>query len=421
MKKVLLISYYFPPRPGVASNRTGGLAKFLPQFGWEPLILTPKLRAGTWPSYARVIETEGSSSVDAFKQRAGIKDKNEQLQSNTMLFGFAKTIGKGLFREIVCYPDEHKSMIPSSMKIGEQVINDENIEAIISSASPVSTHIAASRLAARAGLPWIADFRDLWTQSHNYKYTAIRHCLESRLEKQTMRSAHALVTVSEPLAVKLRVLHQQPPVFSITNGFDPDEIRTADKASPKFTITYTGQIYAGKQDPSLLFAAIQNLTKTGALSGDNLAVDFYGPYSEVLSNTIRQFGLEDIVRQHGIVDRLTAIEKQRESSVLLLLNWNDPAEEGIYTGKIFEYLAARRPILAFGGKGGVVAELLDQTRTGVFIYDSETLSKLLLAWYGEFTRTGWVGYEPKNEMVQQYSQVTMAQKFAVLLNGVSNS
>ena len=105
----------------------------------------------------------------------------------------------------------------------------------------------------------------------------------------------------------------------------------------------------------------------------------------------------------------------------MLLDWDDPAEEGIYTGKIFEYLAARRPILAFGGKGGVVEELLDQTGTGVFINNSETLPKLLLAWYAEFTRTGWIGYEPKNEMVQQYSQVTMAQKFAVLLNGVSNS
>jgi glycosyltransferase involved in cell wall biosynthesis len=137
----------------------------------------------------------------------------------------------------------------------------------------------------------------------------------------------------------------------------------------------------------------------------------------MLNTLIGKYDLEPYVKQYGLISRSEALEKQRKSQVLLLLDWNDPEETGIYTGKIFEYLAAKRPILAVGGsEEGVISHLLCQTRAGVHCTDVETVVQMLTAWLNEFDASGSVAYSGDDNVIFQYSQKVMAERYSEILD-----
>jgi glycosyltransferase involved in cell wall biosynthesis len=229
----------------------------------------------------------------------------------------------------------------------------------------------------RYKIPWIADLRDLWTQNHYYQYTRIRKFVERRLELKTLHEADAIVTVSQPLAETLCKLHKNENIYSIPNGFDPEEVNSTPNVNftKDFSITYTGQLYQGKRDPSKLFEALHSLLSEGKMNPNDIEVKYYGPKEDWLENDVECYGLQGIVNWYGVIPRNTALEKQRESQVLLLLLWDHPEDMGVYTGKIFEYLAAQRPILAIGGSKGVVKELLDDTNAGVYVTSIKGVKK----------------------------------------------
>ena len=326
----------------------------------------------------------------------------------------AVTFTKG----IIAYPDEQKAWLPFAVNAGHELLRKEKFDAVLSSSGPVTSHLIAKELKRRTGTPWIADLRDLWTQAHQYPYWRARKWVERRLELKTLTCADALVTVSKPLAKKLEMFHRGKAVFAIPNGFDPDELFSVP-LTKEFTLTYTGQIYQGKQDTEPLFQAIRELITKGMIDPTAIKVRSFGPTRYWLDRDVKEHGLEMIVAQHGVVPREEALAKQRESQVLLLLNWNDPREKGVYSGKVFEYLAARRPILAIGGPNGVVSELLEETGAGVHVKDVAELKESLRNWYKEYQATGQVGYHGKEERIARYSHREMARKFAQVLNEVA--
>lgn len=419
MKRVLIIAYHYPPRPGVASNRIGGLAKYLPDYGWESIILTTPLNEGKWAPYAKVIETNYISISDKIKNIFGMKPGTglqHQLgieQPGRNIY-FNWCVAK--FKEIIDYPDEFKTWIRTAVKEGKRLIKEEKIDAIISSSPPASTHLIASQLTQEQQIPWIADFRDLWTQNHYYYYSSLRLFIERTLECNTLRKASALVTVSEPLVEKLQKIHNESEVYCITNTFDPEEVRVEDHKPKKFFITYTGQIYIKKQDPLILLEVVKELLKNGCIDNQKFELRFYGPHNYMLQKQVEGIGLTQNVFQYGIIKREFALEKQRESSVLLLLNWNDNNESGVYTGKIFEYLAARRNILSIGGPGGVVGSLLKITNTGVHINNKIKLREILMKWYLEFEQYGEIQYSPVEKNVMKYTHQNLARQYAKVLN-----
>ena len=281
----------------------------------------------------------------------------------------------------------------------------------------MTCHLISQALKRKHEVLWVADLRDLWTQNHYYAYNNVRKWFERRLEIKTLNEADALVTVSEPLAKDLGSLHHETPVFAIPNGFDADEVRTAP-LTKEFTITYTGQLYQGKRDPELLLKALHEMIVEGEIEPNTLKVRFFGPPQYWLDQAIKKYHLEGIVEQLGMVNREIALVKQRESQILLLLNWNDPRERGVYTGKVFEYLAARRPILAIGGPTGAVSELLEETGAGVHVKDVVELKESLRNCYKEYQATGQVCYHGKEERVTRYSHREMARKFAAIMSKI---
>ena len=424
-KKVLIITYFFPPRPGVASLRLRGLAKYLPEFGWDPIILTPELPDKPDPRY-RVIQTPYPGDISArWKERLGLKaEKGFQEQ-----VGIPKALAErksspttkviNTIKTIIAFPDEQKQWLKPAIQEGERLFREEHIDAVLSSSGPVTCHLVARELKRKYGVPWLADFRDLWTQNHYYPYGKIRRFLERRLEMRTISDADALITVSEPLADLLRSLHHQKQVFSIPNGYDPDEVSTAP-LTEKFTITHTGELYRGKRDPTLLFQAIDELISENKIDRRDIKVRFIGSNEYWLEKEIERLSLKDVVDVQPRLTRNIALGMQRESQILLLLRWDDPSEVGVYTGKLFEYLAAKRPILSLGGMGGVTAELLQETRAGIHSRTVNDLKEQLIAWYEEFKKQGEVSYRGIWNSVLIYSQVEMARQFAHALKEIAD-
>lgn len=423
-KKVLIITYYFPPRPSVASLRLKGLAKYLPEFGWEPVILTAAL-PGVPDQRFKVIETNYPGDITAIlKKRLGLyPDKRFQEQIGIL----SKATGRKRFftnklvtivRELFIYPDDQKKWYPFAIRTGMKIVMKENFDAIISSSAPVTTHLVAKYLKENYNIPWLADFRDLWTQNYNYQYGFLRKWFEKKLEVNTILQANALVTVSKPLASKLRILHSRKPIFTIMNGFDLDEINEAPINNKKFTITYTGNLYYGKQDPELLLKAIRELTDESIVKLNDVRINFYGPTQYWLSQKIKKYDLDKIVKQHGTVPREIALKSQRESQILLILGWNDPKERGTYSGKIFEYLAAKRPVLAIGEYKGVLNKLLEETNAGYCFSNIKPLKYFITRCYKEYKMKGEVQYYGKISQIKKYSHYEMAKNFANVLDGI---
>ena len=320
------------------------------------------------------------------------------------------------YREITHYPDSEKGWKPFAVKAGDKLLQNEDIDAMISSSSPVTSHLIAKELKSKHKIPWVADFRDLWTQNHNYPYSTFRKFFERKLEIKTLSPADALVTLSPPAAEKLKILHKRKRIYMITNGFDPDKMGNGKaNLTSKFTITYTGQIYK-KQDPSKLLAALKDLISERAIDPKDVDVRFYGPENVLLAKKIEEYRLSATVRQCGIVPREISFEKQRESQLLLLLKWEDPLERGIYTGKVFEYLAAMRPILATGGTNDVVKELLTETSAGIDAQTVEDIKSTLRKLHAEYKLRGKVSYQRNAEKVDKYSYRENAKKFVEVIN-----
>jgi len=417
MKNVLLIVHL--PR---ATPRIEGLVRYLPEFEWQPIILT-----GVTSKYtdlpARIVETPYRDALGFLGRLLKIdpdKDAGQQIKnrlgvtSKKSPLDFFLTLGGA----IINYPCPNKNWRPFALKAARELLQEGDIEVIMSSSAPVTSHLIAGELKTKHGIPWLADLRDLWSQNHNYGYGPIRKWFDRRLELKTLSTADALVTVSQPWADKLSTLHKGKVTYTINTGFEPETVNIPPaNLTDKFTITYTGTIYSGKQDTSKLFAALRSLSSDGTINQNDIEVRFYGPAEGWLDKEIEQYGLVSVVKQYGAIPRHAAIEKQRESQLLLLLDWDDPQEKGVYPGKIFEYMAARRPILATGGMAGNVVDiLLDETRAGRHAPTVEGIKGTLIEFYEEYKLTGKVAYNGLETEINKYTQREMARKFSEVLD-----
>lgn len=421
MKKVLMISYLFNQDKTIGAVRIRGLVKYLPEFGWECVVLTVK--CGSESSAAgKVISTPERDTITEWKRRLGFNLKKPIREQFGVKVYKEKNIFVDFFinavKEVFAYPDIHKGWYTYAVQEGKKIMEHEKFDAIFSSSGPETSHLVAHELKNTCRTPWLADFRDLWTQNHYYSYSDIRKFFEKRLEVRTISSVDALVVVSPVMAEELRILHTRKNVFYIPNGYDNDSVNPGLPLPKILTITYTGQLYKGRRDPELLFRALSELASDGKLDLKDIAVHFYGWMESWLKEDITTYHLDDVVKIHGLVSREESVHLQRQSHLLLLLTWDNPAERGVYTGKIFDYLAARRPIFSIGISGGVVDELLEKTNAGVHASDIDTIKVEIKKFYDEFKRMRSIEYRGIEVEIQKFSHRAMAKQFAFVLDGI---
>jgi len=422
MKKVLIISYYSCDKTAIGALRLNGLAKFLPQFGWEPVVLTAESQNKVSFPF-RVVQTPYEDLIIKWKRMVGLNiNRTFKEQFNLPTSKNKNNIYDlitNVWCEVFAYPDLNLGWRKYALDYGNRLLNEENFDAIISSSSPVTSHLVARILKIDHNLPWIADLRDLWTQNHYYPFSPLRKFFERRLELKILSLADALTTTTLPFANSLKNLHRRNDVYPIPNGFDPDMVTNEVKLSNKFNIVHTGSLYKGKRDPELLFKAVKNLISNKSIDSKEITVDFYGPNEGWLENEIERFSLKNVAKIHGLIDRDESFKKQRDAQILLLLTWNNPDEKKVFPGKLFEYLAARRPILAIGVRNGIVEELLNETNAGKITLDSDEVENIIKEYYFDFKKNKCVKYDGIENIINKYSQKNMAESFAKVLDNLT--
>lgn len=467
MKKVLLIAFYFNQTNAIASKRLRGIAKYLPQFGWEPIVIVPKSNINYGNSFEnsfesslknsfknsnfKVIETDYEYMTDRWfnkfknkkntKNDTKLKSKNEieevnennindknkiisknnpeetsKLASKTTSKAISKAIS--IAGEIFAYPDGMKYWYEPAIKVSKEAIEVNNIEAMISSSWPVTSHIIAKDLKKKYNLKWIADLRDLWNLNPYVKHTFIRNYFEKKLEIETFEYADVLTTTTELASKKLKELHPQKKICTVMSGYDIEDItnNNTPKNQEKLNFTYAGSLYGGKRNPKLLFKGINELIHEDKINPLLLSLDFYGD-NFGLKETAEEYGIEDLVNIHGTIPHEEVLKKQKESQALLLLSWNNKKEEMFLPGKIYEYLAAKRPVLSIGYREGSLKDLIEKTEIGYHVSTLEETKNSIMKFYNNFNENKVLRYNGNSE-VNKYSIISTAQKFGNILDSI---
>ena len=392
--RILIVSFYFPPYNNIAAVRIGKTAKYLVTFGHEVRVVTAKrqpfqqtlaleipsetVRYTSWINLKKPIHmlSGGQTRIDL----GDIPPGAHQAWRRSRIWSLLKTF---LF-----FPDEQIGWLPFAVRKCAQTVKQWKPHVILASSGPMTALVAAWLVSNRHGVPWVADLRDLWVDNHYYSHPEWRKRLEKRLEQRVLSSASAFITVSEPLASILRREYGKATQV-VLNGIDfddypPHPVVPFRKGSVQ--ILYTGRIYEGKRDPTPLFQALKLL---GPLK-EKVQVAFYGDNLNSVARSARRSGVQSLVSVHAPVPYRESLRMQSESDVLLLLLWNHPGEKGVYTGKLFEYLGAGRPILAVGPDDCMAADLIRDRNAGFLASDPRRIAEKLREWIDVKVRSGSV-------------------------------
>lgn len=446
MKKVILIAFYFNQVNEIASKRLRALAKYLPEFGWEPIIIVPDL--GFTPEEnanlnCRIITTDYEDMFSKYLNK--IKPSKSNLESNDLDKSNSNNSSQDKLKdsssvnnplvskaismagEVFAYPDGMKYWYEPAFKAVSEIIENEKIDGIISSSWPITAHKIAKSLSDKYDIPWIADLRDLWNLNPYVSHTAIRNHFEKNLEFKIFENVDVLTTTTDLAKETLATLHPNKKIVSVLSGYDEDDFKFLNdysgqedilslKPHDKLNFIYAGSLYGGKRDPTLLFKAIRQLEDESKLDSSKISIDFYGDSGNI-SEIAGEFNLLDIVNVGGRIPHDEVLKKQFNSDILLLISWNNEKEKIFIPGKIYEYFALQRPVLSIGYKEGSLKDLIEKTDVGYHVNDLESTKKALLEFYNEFIEKGFVQFKG-GENIKNYSMVEMAHNFANLLDDV---
>ncbi|MBI4250708.1 glycosyltransferase [Candidatus Uhrbacteria bacterium] len=436
MKKVLLIANLFH-----ASPRIPGITVFLPEFGWQATVITPPVdeRARqvlglSDEFFAKTIIVDADYPGDIFwfwrKICTWLGLRTDESITQQIKKGFHVKSKKSIidrllifYQEIFGYPDSEKTWISSALNAAVSCIEKERFDAMISSSPYPTSHIVAAKITRRFGIPWVADFRDPWTENPNFLFGSIRKFFERRLEQKVMRMAKKITAVAPAYAEATARINNRR-VEVITNGFDPAIVNDPPKPlTKKFTITYTGTLYQGKRDPKNLFIALRDILESGEIAEKEIEIRFYGKHQSWLQAEIEKYGLGHVAMQKGQLPRLEVLQKQYESQILLLLGWGseDSPDAGVYPGKIFEYFAARRPILVVGGpENETIKKIVEQTGAGKGMARADDVKKILLEYYDEYQTTSTIAFRGNLEKIDEFNNRNIAEKVVRVLFSATN-
>ena len=386
MKRVLIITYYWPPTGGSGVQRWVKFAKYLPSEGWQPVIYTPEnpeqlavdhSLETEIPEGTEIIKTHITEPYELYKKflkRSGHSKEAVEVnpvnaQNKSLAQKAAMWIRGNLFR-----PDPRCLWIRPSVRFLKKYLEEHPVDLIVSTGPPQSMHLIGRRLAEETGLPWIADFRDPWTKIFYFKHLAMTKATERwhhRMEKKVLDDATSVVAVS-PLVQQEFQAMTQTPVELITNGYDecdfPDERNTAAAGGPDkdFTVTHTG-LFAADGNPTVLWEVLAEKCADDGDFRNKLKIRLIGKTDEQIIKAIDNAGLKENLTDMGYQPHDIAVQEQRKASLLILPLRKEPEYRAVLPGKLFEYLASCRPIFGIGQTDGAMSMILNQTKTGIVL------------------------------------------------------
>lgn len=403
-KKVLIFTYYFPPAGGVAVQRFLKFSKFLPEFGWEPIIVT--VANGSYPykdesllqeisPALRVYRTKTFEPFEFYNLLRGKKGKAMPVvavgasDNKSLVQKVAEFVRANFF-----IPDARKGWVPYALKQAQEIIESEKIDAIITTGPPHSTHLIGLKLKEKYGLKWVADFRDPWTKIFYNKLlprTAGTKAKDKRMEEQVLAAADLVTVISpglkagfESKATNIRIIH---------NGYDEDDFSTAieRKGQSGFVLRYIGNLMTS-QNSVKLWLVIAELIQ----EGNTITVECIGRVDHSVKQSIAEAGIEKHCLFQDFIDHRSAIALLQTASMLLFIVPDVPDNKLIVTGKLFEYLAACTELISIGPVDGDAATILKQTgrKPMIDFADADSMKAQLLESINNFNTHQQVKYLP---------------------------
>ncbi|MFN2492463.1 MAG: glycosyltransferase [Pyrinomonadaceae bacterium] len=396
--RLLVISFAFPPFNSIGAVRVAKTAKYLSRFGHDIRVLTASEQPfrQTLPVelpseqiiYSKWFTLRRSPPNQRIAESKPAINGHANSQSGGRLLPALKNAVGYSFKNLFDFPDSNIGWLPYAVAEGSRLWETWKPDLILASSPPPTSLLVAYRLSKKFRVPWVADLRDLWMDHSYYDPPRWRKLMEGKLERRVLTSAAGIVTVSEPLAGVLKRKYGVDAAV-VLNGFDqadyPEHSRSPS-SDGIVRILYTGMIYPGKRDPSPLLEAL-------ALLGprvEKVRVIFHGSFLESVKPLIARFGVQHLVEVNEPVSYKESLRMQTEADVLLLLLGSGPTELGVYTGKLFEYIGARRPILAIGNVDSAAAKLIQQRRVGLVVNDPAQIAAELKRLIAQKQETGSV-------------------------------
>ncbi len=433
MKKVLVISYYFPPSGGPGVQRVLKFVKYLPSFGWQPVVLT--VEKGDFPARDESLLADVPQDVAVHRTRIvepyrlyrflTRKSKDapvdvENIPGSRGSRRLAERIA-GFVRETFFIPDARIGWYPYAVPQAIEIARREKVDAIYTSSPPYTTAIIGRQVKRALRIPWIAGFRDPWTGFlSSPERWALPRAIDSYLERSVYEEADLLDCAWKGIADDFRRKFPESNHFKcvhLPNGFDPDDYPTVRKRrNDRFTVTYTGSMY-GKRNPRTFLAAVERLVADGTIPLEKIHLRFIGRFGSEVKDMLASSPLRSGIERLDYVPHAESIRQLVTSDLLLLIVDESKDSREIVPGKVFEYLGARRPIIALTDVEGAAAGIVRETGAGVVVnnQDIDGIARAFVECYRKFVYNRPV-HRPNDTAIRKYERKEVTRRLAELLD-----
>jgi glycosyltransferase involved in cell wall biosynthesis len=426
LKRVLIITYYWPPAGGPGVQRWLQFVKYFKDFDIEPVVYVPE--NPSYPLLDESFEVQVPSDVSILKlpinepyrfAKVLSRKKTKQISS-----GIISNKKQSLVEKLMLFvrgnffiPDARIGWVKPSVTFLKKYISENPVDVIITSGPPHSLHLVGLKLKKELNLKWIADFRDPWTTIHYHKSLRLMKKAKRKheaLEKEILSEANLIVVTSPTTKIEFEVITKKP-IEVITNGYS-EFAETPRVLDTSFSISHIGSLLS-ERNPKVLWEVLSEITLENNDFKRDLELKLAGIVSKEIVDSIANVGLKANCKLLGYVSHSEAIQLQQNSGVLLLVEIDSEDTKSIIPGKLFEYLAAGRPILALGPKGSDIEGIINETKSGRFYNYSQTdaLKSHLLELYSDF-KIGSLAVS--SEGIEKYSRRELTKRMSEIIKSL---
>lgn len=426
MKKALIVTYYWPPAGGPGVQRWLKFVTYLRDFNIEPVVYIPE--NPNYPLLDKSLVAEIPTGIRVLKQPIFEPYKFAEIFSR----GDSKTISSGIIakeqeqsaiQKLMLFvrgnffiPDARKFWFKPSVNYLKSVLEKEMFDVLITTGPPHSLHLIGLELQKNLNIKWIADFRDPWTEIGYHKKLKLTRSSRQKhqsLESEVLNKADHIITTSYTTKAEFESKTTRP-IRVITNGFD--KLQEDSITSEDFEISHIGSLLSGRS-PNILWKAIAEIVEDDPAFRNKLKIRLAGKISSEVKESIEELGLQKYLQIEGYVSHKEALELQNRASILLLLEIDSLETRGIIPGKIFEYFATKRPILAIGPENWEAGKMVLDTQSGTYLLfgDKEKVKSWIK---NQFYQKESQGTKRMNSDISQYHRKELTGELADLINKI---
>ncbi|MCY6485791.1 glycosyltransferase [Clostridium aestuarii] len=441
MKKVLFIAYYFPPLGWSGVQRSLKFVKYLRCFNWEPIVVTVKNSSFCIKDDSLFNDIPPDLKVIRIEELPSAKytnDLTEQLKESmshvlNMLpdsyYNFYENSFKNSFktiRSLLALPDDQTLWGYNVLKKIESEVNFNNIDMIYSTSGPYSAHFIGYNLKQKHNIPWVADFRDEWTNypGSNIDKNNIIYKIQEELETRILNFCDKVLTIS-PICktnyINIFKLNTSK-VQVITNGYDEEDFVNINisKKNDKFTIVYNGSLYPPRK-PDTFLCAVNNLINKNLIPKDKISIKFIGTCTPDIYNDIFKNDIYHITQYLAYLSHKDSLQQTANADLLLLIIGSNPKVKCVYTGKVFEYIRLKKPILALSPSGSVVDELLNKTNCGknIDFSDIPGIEGYIYQQYVNWTKN--ISINTNENEIKQFERKSLTSNLSTVFDEILSS